>query len=66
VNKKQRKLLVLGAMARQLGVEPRWLRIEAETGRLPHVKAGRTLLFNPNVAEQLLIERASKGDKNVR
>ena len=59
MNKKRQKLLVLGSMARRLGVEPRWLRAEAEAGRLPHVKAGRTLLFNPDIVEGLLIERAS-------
>ena len=58
------KLLTLGAMARRLGVETKWLRREAEVGILPHVKAGKTLLFNPDVVEQILVERASRGGHN--
>ena len=61
MNDRRQKILVLGAMARQLGVEPRWLRFEAEAGRLPHVKAGKTLLFNPDIVERLLVKRASSG-----
>jgi len=55
------KLLTLGAMARRLGVETKWLRGEAEAGLLPHVKAGKTLLFNPRAVERILVERASRG-----
>ena len=67
MNNSGHRLLVLGAMARRLGVEPRWLRTEAEAGRLPHVKAGRTLLFNPAIVERLLVERAtSKGQADAK
>jgi hypothetical protein len=45
-------------MARQLGVTTRWLRAEAEAGRLPHVHADTTILFDADLVEQLLAERA--------
>jgi hypothetical protein len=60
-NETKLKLLPLCAMARRLYVSNKWLRGEAEAGRIPHLKAGRALLFNPDVVEPLLVERASKG-----
>ena len=45
-------------MARWLRVPVKWLREEAEAGRIPHVKAGRVLLFNPDAVESVLAERA--------
>ena len=59
---KQPKLLPLFAMARRLHVPNKWLRQEAESGRIPCLAAGRQILFNPEVVESLLVERASKGD----
>jgi hypothetical protein len=58
------KLLPLCAMARRLYVSNKWLRNEAEAGRIPHLKAGKALLFNPDVVERLLVKRASKGGQN--
>jgi len=51
-------LLPLGPMARLLGVTSRWLRAEAEAGRLPHLPAGNTILFDADLVERLLAERA--------
>ena len=45
-------------MARRLRVPVRWLRGEAEAGRVPHVKAERVLLFDPDTVEAVLLERA--------
>jgi hypothetical protein len=45
-------------MARLLGVTSRWLRGEAEAGRLPHLPAGDTILFDADLVERLLAERA--------
>lgn len=57
--KKQTQLLPTGPMARRLRVPIRWLRSEAEAGRLPHLKAGATtILFDPEIVEKLLLERA--------
>ena len=48
-------------MARLLRIPVRWLRAEAEAGRIPHVKADRVFLFNPETVEQVLLERARQG-----
>jgi hypothetical protein len=51
-------LLPLGPMARLLGVSTRWLRAEAEAGRIPSLPADKTILFNADLVERLLAERA--------
>jgi len=58
------QLLNTGQMARRLRVPIKWLKAEAETGNIPHLKADNVLLFCPVVVEKLLIERASKGGNN--
>jgi hypothetical protein len=58
-------LLPLGQTARLLQVPAAWLRAEAEAGRLPHLKAGKALLFDVDSVEQILIERARMGGKAV-
>jgi hypothetical protein len=45
-------------MARLLGVTSKWLRDEAQAGRIPHLPAGKTLLFDADLVERLLAERA--------
>ena len=52
------RLLPLTRMARRLRVSARWLRAEAEAGRVPALPADRTLLFNPEAVEQVLAKRA--------
>lgn len=44
----------LGAIARRFRIPAKWLRQEAEAGRIPHLKAGRVLLFDPEVVETAL------------
>lgn len=51
-------LLHLPALARRLGVPASWLRREADTGRLPCVRAGSQRLFDVELVEALLLERA--------
>jgi hypothetical protein len=51
-------LLPLGLAARYLRVPARWLRAEAEAGRIPHLRADTALLFDVATVEALLIERA--------
>lgn len=53
-------LVPLSPMARRLRVSTRWLRSEAEAGRLPHVRAGRRFLFNAEAVESVLLERAAR------
>lgn len=43
-----------------LRVPERWLRAEAEAGRLPHVRAGRAILFDRATIEGELRARASQ------
>jgi hypothetical protein len=51
-------LLPLSQTARLLHVPSDWLRAEAEAGRVPHLKAGKALLFDVDTVERILIERA--------
>jgi excisionase family DNA binding protein len=46
-------------MARLLRVSVSWLRAEAEAGRVPSLRAGRTFLFNPEAVEKVLAARAA-------
>jgi len=54
----ENRLLSLGAMARRLGVTTKWLREQAEQGKLPHLKADERYLFEPDTVCSLLIEQA--------
>lgn len=51
-------LLDLRSMARRLRVSMRWLRDEARAGRVPHLAAGRRLLFDAMTVEQVMTARA--------
>jgi excisionase family DNA binding protein len=53
------------AAAARLGVPVTWLRAEAEAGRLPHIRIGKRLLFNPSAVERSLSDRASESGKAV-
>jgi hypothetical protein len=57
----QNALFPLGELALILRVPARWLRAEAEAGRLPHLKADTALLFDLPTVERILLERARKG-----
>lgn len=48
----------LSETASHLGVPAAWLRNEAQTGQIPHLKVGRRLLFNIKVVERVLLERS--------
>lgn len=52
------KLATAAALARQLGVSTRWLKAEADAGRIPALKADGAYLFVPDVVIALLVERA--------
>ena len=58
--------ITLSRMARRLGVSTAWLRAEAESGRIPAVKADDTYLFHAATVEGVLAERAAKGVENGR
>ena len=59
------KLLTLRDIARVLRLSSRWVREEAEANRIPHLKAGKRLLFNRSAVEQHLLERARDAGKAV-
>ena len=52
------RLLDLGRMARHLRVASSWLADEARAGRVPAVAAGRSFLFDAELVERVLLERA--------
>lgn len=52
--------LSLRHTATRLGVPAAWLRSEAQAGRVPHLRAGRRILFNPAAVERVLLERANR------
>jgi hypothetical protein len=54
------QLVGLGGMARRLGVSTKWLRAEAEAGRVPHLRAGDQLLFVPKVVIAIVAARAGQ------
>ena len=52
------KLYPIGLLARRLRVPVAWLREEANAGRIPHLRAGPRLLFDPEIVEHELLKRA--------
>ena len=63
----QSKYISSSALASRLGLPRVWIVREAKNGSLPHIKAGRRLLFDPDAVEQALLEisarnEASNGD----
>jgi hypothetical protein len=52
------ELLPLARAARRIGVPIRWLRAEAEAGRVPCLRAGARYLFDLGALTATLAERA--------
>ena len=50
----------LAGLSARLRLPPAWLRVEALTGRIPCLKIGRKLLFNPDAVAKALSERAAE------
>ena len=57
-------LLPLQIMARRIFVSAAWLRTESEAGRIPHLRAGKRFLFDPETVERVLVERAQQSQEN--
>ena len=53
------KLISVRGLADRLKLPAAWLKAEAEAERIPSLRAGRRLLFNPEAVEQVLLERAA-------
>jgi excisionase family DNA binding protein len=47
-------------MARRLGVTQQWLRDQADTGKIPCLKAGNRYLFNPAAVQESLAAKAAR------
>jgi len=52
------QLAPLGPAARLLRVPAKWLRGEAEAGRIPHLKADGAFLFDVALVQRILLRRA--------
>jgi len=59
------KLQPVGPTARYFRVPVAWLRTEAEEGRVPSLQAGKVFLFDPDVVEAVLLERARSAEPEV-
>lgn len=53
------RLVTVRGLADRLKLPAAWLRTEAEAGRIPSLRAGRRLLFNPTAVERVLLNRAA-------
>ncbi len=51
----------LARRLRRFGLSARWLREEAEAGRLPCMRVGRRMLFSVAAVEESLLRRAGEG-----
>jgi len=54
------EVLSLARMARRLGVTCRWLRGEADAGRLPCLRADRRYLFAAGAVMEAIARRAAE------
>ena len=55
----------LSRRLRRYGITQAWLRGEAETGRIPSLRAGRRRLYSLDAVKAVLIQRAAEGEVNV-
>ncbi|MFK7883621.1 MAG: hypothetical protein AB8F26_05490 [Phycisphaerales bacterium] len=62
---KSNLIVPIGRMADSLGVRTDWLKAQADEGRIPHLKAGRVLLFNPEAVLIALARQAAQGVEGV-
>lgn len=54
------KFVPVHIAAVRLGLPIAWLKIQAAAGQLPHVKAGRRLMFDVDAVHQTLLERCAR------
>ncbi len=58
VASKPPKLVTVLGLAGHLKLPASWLKAQAQAGRIPSLRVGRRLLFNPDAVERVLLERA--------
>lgn len=54
---------LLNPAAEILNVTPHWLRIEAKAGRMPHLKCGNRYIFDIELCEKFLTDKALENMK---
>ncbi len=54
------ELLTIRQAAEQVNLPVRWLKAEAEAGRIPHLRIGRRLMFNLQAVRKALLDRAEQ------
>ncbi len=60
------KILTLAELAEALRLPYRWLRAEADAGRIPHLRAGKKYRFVLPAVERALAARAAGGMEEAR
>ena len=60
------ELLSLHRAARRIGVTSRWLRTEADAGRIPCLRADGRYLYDIDVVTRALSRRAANGELDSR
>lgn len=61
MNNEAPKLLSLPELAKALNLPVKWLKAEADAGRLPHLRVKHRYRFDLDVIVRILADRASKG-----
>lgn len=59
------QLLSLPALAEVLKLPERWIKTEADAGRIPHLRIGKRYRFNRDAVVRALAERAAQSGKAV-
>jgi len=54
------QLVPIALIARQLRVPVKWLRAQADAGRIPHIRAGNQILAQFDGVHSALLARVSK------
>ncbi len=58
------RLLPVNVVARRLRIPAKWLRDEAEAGRIPCLRAGNRILCDLEAVEAALLDRAREGQRD--
>jgi len=63
--KSDEQLVSLATLSRKLGIPIAWLCREVSQGRLPHLRAQRTLLFDVGAVVECLRKRAAQNPPGI-
>jgi hypothetical protein len=55
-----RRLITIRSMAARLRIPAKWLKQEAQAGRIPCLRAGTAILVSPEAVEAELVRRAAE------